>query len=94
MAKMAAEPHHLGSPGSKAVAEWILSKFKSWGLNASIEEYRVLASSYPGAEAAVRYAQLLQSQGRADEAQKVADDTAGAIYRVVLGSGPASITRR
>ena len=40
----------------------------------AIEEYRVLASSYPGAEAAVRYAQLLKSQGRADEAQKVARD--------------------
>jgi hypothetical protein len=38
----------------------------------AIEEYRVLASSYPGAEAAVRYAQLLNSQGRADEARKVA----------------------
>jgi hypothetical protein len=40
----------------------------------AIEEYRVLASSYPGAEAAVRYAQLLKSQGHADEAQKVARD--------------------
>jgi len=40
----------------------------------AIEEYRVLAGSYPGAEAAVRYAQLLKSQGRADEAQKVARD--------------------
>ena len=40
----------------------------------AIEEYRVLASSYPGAEAAVRYAQLLKSQGRADEAQRVARD--------------------
>jgi hypothetical protein len=40
----------------------------------ALEEYRVLASSYPGAEAAVRYAQLLNSQGRADEAQKVAHD--------------------
>jgi hypothetical protein len=40
----------------------------------AIEEYRVLATSYPGAEAAVRYAQLLKSQGRSDEAQKVARD--------------------
>jgi hypothetical protein len=40
----------------------------------AIDEYRVLASSYPGAEAAVRYAQLLKSQGRADEAQKVAQE--------------------
>jgi len=40
----------------------------------AIEEYSVLANSYPGAEAAVRYAQLLKSQGRAAEAQKVARD--------------------
>ena len=40
----------------------------------AIEEYRVLATSYPGAEAAVRYAQLLKSQGRNDEARKVARD--------------------
>jgi hypothetical protein len=40
----------------------------------ALEEYQVLASSYPGAEAAVRYAQLLQSQGRSQEAQKVAQD--------------------
>jgi hypothetical protein len=40
----------------------------------ALEEYRVLAFSYPGAEAAVRYAQLLKSQGRAEEAQKVAHD--------------------
>lgn len=38
----------------------------------ALEEYQTLAPSYPGAEAAVRYAQLLQSQGRRAEAQKVA----------------------
>lgn len=38
----------------------------------ALEEYQVLASSYPGAEAAVRYAQLLQAQGRPEEARKVA----------------------
>jgi hypothetical protein len=40
----------------------------------ALEEYKVLAFSYPGAEAAVRYAQLLKSQGRAEEAKKVAHD--------------------
>ena len=39
---LAAEPHHLGSPRDKENAEWILNKFRSWGLSASIEEYRVL----------------------------------------------------
>jgi hypothetical protein len=43
-------------------------------LSKAIEEYRVLAGTYPGAEAAVRYAQLLKSQGRGDEARKVARD--------------------
>jgi len=38
----------------------------------ALEEYAVLAPSYPGAEAAVRYAQLLKAQGRREEAQKVA----------------------
>lgn len=38
----------------------------------ALEEYRVLAPSYPGAEAAVRYAQLLDAQGRREEAQRVA----------------------
>jgi hypothetical protein len=38
----------------------------------ALEEYRVLAPSYPGAEAAVRYAQLLKAQDRREESQKVA----------------------
>ena len=37
----------------------------------ALEEYRVLAPSYPGAEASVRYAQLLEAQGRRAEAQQV-----------------------
>lgn len=40
----------------------------------ALEEYKALSPSYPGAEAAVRYAQLLQSQGRREEAQKVAGE--------------------
>ena len=38
----------------------------------ALEEYRVLAPAYPGAEAAVRYAQLLEAQGEHAEAQRVA----------------------
>ena len=34
--------HHAGSPASKKVAEYILSQFKSFGLNASIEEFSAL----------------------------------------------------
>src|SRR4029077_14787759 len=37
----------------------------------ALEEYRALANSYPGAEAAVCYAQLLQKQGERAEAQRV-----------------------
>ena len=38
----------------------------------ALEEYRVLRRSFPGAEAAVRYAQLLQAQGQRSGGQQVA----------------------
>ncbi|MDE3059207.1 MAG: M28 family peptidase, partial [Bacteroidota bacterium] len=39
---LAARPHHVGSPYDKENAEWILAKYKSWGLNAHIETFDVL----------------------------------------------------
>ncbi|MBS0378216.1 MAG: tetratricopeptide repeat protein [Proteobacteria bacterium] len=41
-------------------------------LTKALEEYRVVSGSFPGAEAAVRYAQLLKAQGQAEESRKVA----------------------
>jgi hypothetical protein len=38
----------------------------------ALAEYAVLAPAYPGAEGTVRYAQLLEAQGRRAEAQKLA----------------------
>ena len=40
----------------------------------ALDEYQALAGYYPGAEAAVRYAELLQSQQRREEARKVLND--------------------
>ncbi len=40
--KLSEEPHHLGSPGSKKNAEYILSLFKGWGWDANIEKFYVL----------------------------------------------------
>jgi hypothetical protein len=37
----------------------------------ALEEYKVLSGYYPGAEAAVRYAQLLRAQGQRDDARGV-----------------------
>lgn len=42
MQKLSARPHHVGSPYDKQNAEWILSQFKSWGLDAQIETFDVL----------------------------------------------------
>ena len=39
---MSEEPHHAGSPGARAVAEWALGKFREWGFQAEIEEYEAL----------------------------------------------------
>src|SRR2546423_861402 len=42
MQRLSARPHHVGSPYDKDNAEWILSKFKEWGLDAHIETFHVL----------------------------------------------------
>jgi len=39
---MSEEPHHAGSPASKRVAEYVLAKFREWGLEAQIEEFEAL----------------------------------------------------
>ena len=43
-------------------------------LDKALEEYKTLSGYYSGAEASVRYAQLLKAQGHEAEARKVAQD--------------------
>jgi len=42
MQRLAARPHHVGSPYAKENAEWMLAQFKTWGWDASIEQFDVL----------------------------------------------------
>src|SRR6202158_4489360 len=42
MQRLSARPHHVGSAYDKDNAEWILAKFKEWGLDAKIETFDVL----------------------------------------------------
>ncbi len=42
MKQLSAEPHHVGSPYDKANAEWMLARFKEFGLDAHIETFDVL----------------------------------------------------
>jgi N-acetylated-alpha-linked acidic dipeptidase len=42
MQRLTAKPHHVGSAYDRENAEWILSQFKEWGLDARIETYDVL----------------------------------------------------
>src|SRR5205807_4572505 len=42
MERLSARPHHVGSPYDKDNAEWILARFKEWGLDAHIETFNVL----------------------------------------------------
>ncbi|HVO96622.1 MAG TPA: M28 family peptidase [Bryobacteraceae bacterium] len=48
MERMASKPHHAGSAGSRAVAEYALSLFKEWGFDAQIETFDALLP-YPTA---------------------------------------------
>ncbi len=42
MKHLSAEPHHVGSAYDKQNAEWIRDHYKSWGLDARLEEFDVL----------------------------------------------------
>src|SRR5579871_150489 len=42
MQRLSARPHHVGSAYDKDNAEWILARFRSWGLDAKIESFDVL----------------------------------------------------
>ncbi len=42
MERLSARPHHVGSAYDKENADWLLSTFKSWGLDARIETFDVL----------------------------------------------------
>jgi len=39
---LSAHPHHVGSPGGKADADYIYDRFKSWGYDVQIETFYVL----------------------------------------------------
>ena len=42
MKRLAARPHHVGSPYDKANAEWIRERFQEWGWDAHLETFDVL----------------------------------------------------
>ncbi len=42
MRRLAAAPHHLGSPDGAKNAQWIEARFREWGLDAHIETFEVL----------------------------------------------------
>ncbi|HEY7368880.1 MAG TPA: transferrin receptor-like dimerization domain-containing protein [Thermoanaerobaculia bacterium] len=42
MRRLAAEPHHLGSPADRRNAEWIAAQLTSWGWDTKIETFEVL----------------------------------------------------
>jgi N-acetylated-alpha-linked acidic dipeptidase len=42
MERLAARPHHVGSPYDKSNAEWLESTFRSWGFDTKIETFDVL----------------------------------------------------
>ena len=83
MHRLAARPHHVGSPYGKDNAEFIAALFKSWGYETAIEHYHVL---FPTPKVRVARA------GRADEVRGEARG-AGAQGRPDVGPDGASSCR-
>lgn len=71
MKRMSAEPHHAGSPGSRAVAEYAAGLLREWGIDARIESFEALLP-YPTARSLemiepVRYLAKLKEFGVTDD---------------------------
>ena len=73
MQRLAARPHHVGSPYDKDNAEWILARFKEWGLDAKIETFDVLFPSPK--ERAVELVEPKRFVAKLDEPQVSVDPT-------------------
>jgi N-acetylated-alpha-linked acidic dipeptidase len=73
MERMASKPHHAGSAGSRAVAEYALGLFKEWGFDAQIEAFEALLP-YPTSRSLemtepVRFRALLKESAVEDKEQ-------------------------
>jgi N-acetylated-alpha-linked acidic dipeptidase len=75
MKVLSAHPHHVGSPYDRQNAEWILAQFRSWGLDARIEEFTVLFPT--PAERAVELVAPSAFTARLNEPPLAADPTSG-----------------
>ena len=62
MKQMTAAPQHVGSPQSRANAEFMVRLFQSWGYEAQTEVYQVLFSDSDHARIGALVANALQSK--------------------------------
>jgi N-acetylated-alpha-linked acidic dipeptidase len=90
MKRMAAEPHHAGSPGSKAVADYALGLLREWGFEATIEEFEALLP-YP-AETRLELTAPVKVRLKLKEPVLPADPDSGdrgqlPLYNAYSGSG-------
>ncbi len=72
---LSARPHHIGSPYDKENAEWIVAKFKQWGLDAHIETFDVLFPTPK--ERAVELVEPVQFTAKLEEPAVAGDPTSG-----------------
>ena len=62
MQRLSARPHHVGSPYDKDNAEWMLAKFKEWGLDAQHRNLRRALSHAQGARRRTGRAHAIHGQ--------------------------------
>ncbi len=75
MEHLSARPHHVGSPYDKENAEWLVSTYKKWGLDARIESFKVLFPTPK--ERAVELVEPRKFTARLQEPTVAADPTSG-----------------
>ncbi|MEZ5399054.1 MAG: M20/M25/M40 family metallo-hydrolase [Bryobacteraceae bacterium] len=93
MHKMAAEPHHAGSPASKAVAEYAAGLLREWGFEVKVEEFEALLP-FPTARRVEMTAPVRYRAKLAEPAMKEDPDSRDAnqlpLYNAYSASGKVS----
>jgi len=77
MRRLSARPHHVGSPYDKDDAEWILARFKEYGLDAKIETFNVLFPTPK--ERAVELVEPTQFKAKLQEPAVAVDPTSNQV---------------
>ena len=96
--RLSARPHNVGSPYDKDNAEWILSQFENWGLDAHIETFEVLYPTPKSRKLELLgpkpYTAKLATSSRTRSSPASAKSSSRSLFKMAIWYGSQQIVRQ